>query len=415
MKISKVVCAPGLTGFFSDDQLAIRHSEGSDGFTYLGKPMLPGFTAIRQAGECVSILLLLEDGQVAYGDCASVQYAGAGGRYPLFLTKEYIPVINRVLKPKLEGRELTTFRDMAEEFDSIRDPETGGLLHSAIRYGVTQALLDAVGKATHKLMVDVIAEEYGTQPAAAAVPIFVQSGDDRYVNADKMILKAVPVLPHGLINNVRTKLGPDGEIFLEYASWLRRRIEQLKPYAEYQPVLHFDVYGTIGLAFNNNDEKILSYLSRLAEAVAPLRIRIEGPVDVGDQMGQLEALARLRKKIDDRHIPLEIVADEWCNTLEDIKLFTDNGAGHMIQTKTPDLGGINNTIEAIIYCRSHGMGAYVGGTCNETDRSGQVCTHIGMATQPDQVLAKPGMGVDEGYMIVVNEMSRILALKAATA
>jgi len=26
-------------------------------------------------------------------------------------------------------------------------------------------------------------------------------------------------------------------------------------------------------------------------------------------------------------------------------------------------------------------------------------------------LAKPGMGVDEGYMIVFNEMSRILALR----
>ena len=36
-----------------------------------------------------------------------------------------------------------------------------------------------------------------------------------------------------------------------------------------------------------------------------------------------------------------------------------------------------------------------------------------MATQPVQILAKPGMGVDEGYMIVYNEMERILALMAA--
>jgi methylaspartate ammonia-lyase len=33
-----------------------------------------------------------------------------------------------------------------------------------------------------------------------------------------------------------------------------------------------------------------------------------------------------------------------------------------------------------------------------------------MATRPDQILAKPGMGVDEGYMVVYNEMQRILAL-----
>jgi len=57
------------------------------------------------------------------------------------------------------------------------------------------------------------------------------------------------------------------------------------------------------------------------------------------------------------------------------------------------------------------MGAYQGGTCNETDRSAVVCTHAAMATKPKQILAKPGMGVDEGYMIVYNEMNRILALK----
>ncbi len=36
-----------------------------------------------------------------------------------------------------------------------------------------------------------------------------------------------------------------------------------------------------------------------------------------------------------------------------------------------------------------------------------------MATQPDQILAKPGMGVDEGYMIVYNEMNRVIALRNA--
>ena len=63
----------------------------------------------------------------------------------------------------------------------------------------------------------------------------------------------------------------------------------------------------------------------------------------------------------------------------------------MIQIKTPDLGGINNTIEAVLYCKALGIGAYQGGTCNETDRSAQVCVHCSMATQPVQILAKPGI------------------------
>ncbi len=68
----------------------------------------------------------------------------------------------------------------------------------------------------------------------------------------------------------------------------------------------------------------------------------------------------------------------------------------MIQIKTPDLGGINNTIEAVLYCKDKGLGAYQGGTCNETDRSARICTDIALATRPDQILAKPGMGLDEG-------------------
>jgi methylaspartate ammonia-lyase len=136
-------------------------------------------------------------------------------------------------------------------------------------------------------------------------------------------------------------------------------------------------------------------------------------MDSDAREAQMQDLKGLREEIDKRGIPVELVADEWCNTLEDIIYFADNKAGHMIQIKTPDLGSVHNTVEAVLYCKEKGIGAYQGGTCNETDRSAQVCIHCAMATHADQVLAKPGMGVDEGYMIVYNEMNRILALRKA--
>jgi methylaspartate ammonia-lyase len=74
---------------------------------------------------------------------------------------------------------------------------------------------------------------------------------------------------------------------------------------------------------------------------------------------------------------------------------------------------VNNTIEALLHVGRSGLEAYCGGTCNETDRSAQVCAHIAMACGAAQVLAKPGMGVDEGMMIVGNEMARVAALVAA--
>jgi methylaspartate ammonia-lyase len=291
----------------------------------------------------------------------------------------------------------------------------GKRLHTAIRYGVSQALLDAVAKATKRQMCEVVADEYECEVSDKPVAVFTQSGDDRYDNADKMIIKGAQVLPHALINNVETKLGKDGEKLAEYIAWLRDRILNNRADQNYSPVLHIDVYGTIGAAFgNNNYVAMADYIEKLGAIAKPFHLRIEGPMDCDtDRETQIEAMAGLTKELDERGCDVELVADEWCNTLEDIKLFADRKAGHMVQIKTPDLGGINNTIEAVLYCKAHGIGAYQGGTCNETDRSAQVCVHCAMATQPDQILAKPGMGVDEGYMIVHNEMNRIIALRAA--
>lgn len=412
MKIEKVVCSAGRTGFFFDDQKAIKAGAKADGAAYVGQAMTPGFEKIRQAGESISVMLILEDGQVAYGDCAAVQYSGAGGRDPLFLASNFIPVIEKHVAPVLEGKEADNFKALAEEVEKVE--VDGKRLHTAIRYGVSQAILDAVAKATRRLMCEVVADEYGTTVSEKQIPIFTQSGDNRYENADKMILKGAAILPHALINNVETKLGRDGSILREYVEWLRDRIIALRPAEDYAPVMHIDVYGTIGQAFGNENFKAMAdYIATLEEAAKPFKLRIEGPMDAGEREKQMLCLKGLREEIDRRGINVELVADEWCNTLEDVIYFCDNKAGHMAQIKTPDLGGINNTIEAVLYCKKNGFGAYQGGTCNETDRSAQVCVNCAMATQPDQILAKPGMGVDEGFMIVYNEMNRIIALREA--
>ncbi len=413
MKIKNVVCSAGRTGFYFDDQRAIKQGAGHDGVFYVGNPVTGGFRAIRQAGESISVMIVLEDGQVAYGDCAAVQYSGAGGRDPLFLAEDFIPVIDKYIKPELIGKEADDFKGLCAMMEAIK--VDGKRLHTAIRYGVSQAILDAVAKATGRMMCEVVADEYGCSVSETPIPIFTQSGDDRYDNADKMIIKGAQVLPHALINNIDTKLGSRGEKLAEYVAWLRDRILENRTSPDYSPIMHIDVYGTIGAAFGNNNYKgMADYIEELGRIAKPFRLRIEGPMDCDtDRETQLEALAGLTKELDERGCDVELVADEWCNTLEDIKLFADNKAGHMVQIKTPDLGGINNTIEAVLYCKEKGIGAYQGGTCNETDRSAQVCVHCAMATKPVQILAKPGMGVDEGFMIVYNEMNRIIAMRKA--
>ena len=413
MKIVDIICSAGRTGFYFDDQRAIKAGAGHDGVFYIGDPITEGFKSVRQAGESISVMMVLENGLIAHGDCAAVQYSGAGGRDPLFLAEEFIPLIEGPIKEQIVGKEADNFRKLAAEMEAIEI--NGKRLHTAIRYGLSQALLDAVAKASGRLMCEVVADEYGCTVSEKPIPIFTQSGDDRYSNADKMIIKGAQVLPHALINNVEEKLGRNGEKLADYVAWLRDRILAFRQDENYNPVLHIDCYGTIGAVYgNNNYTAMADYLAKLEEIAKPFHLRIEGPMDCDcDRATQLEALAGLTAELDRRGINVELVADEWCNTLEDIKLFADHKAGHMVQIKTPDLGGINNTIEAVLYCKEKGIGAYQGGTCNETDRSCHVCVHAAMATQPVQILAKPGMGVDEGFMLTYNEMQRIIAIRKA--
>lgn len=407
MNIKTALFSPGISAFFFDDQRAIKRGAAHDGFVYAGEPVTPGFKRVREAGQSISVQLVLDDGQVAVGECAAVQYSGAGGRDPLFLAADYLPLLERQVRPLLEGRPIEEFRRAAEWFDRVEI--NGKRLHTALRYGISQALLDARARQRKLLPAEVICEEYGLPVIAERVPIFGQSGDNRYENVDKMILKAVDVMPHGLINNIDEKLGRDGSRLREYIAWLARRVSQLAPFSGYRPTLHLDVYGTIGLAFQFDLPRIIDYLASLESAAGDLPLYIEGPVDREEKPATIESLSAITAGLERLGSKVRIVADEWCNTYEDVKEFVTAKACHMVQIKTPDLGGIQTIVDSVLFCKQHGVEAYQGGTCNETDVSARICVQLAVAARADRLLAKPGMGFDEGFTIVNNEMERILA------
>lgn len=408
MKIKQVLFTAGYSSFYFDDQQAIKNGADHDGFIYTGQPVTPGFTSVRQAGECVCVQLILESGAVAVGDCAAVQYSGAGGRDPLFLAANFIPWLNDHIKPLLVGRDVQAFLPNARFFDNLRIE--GKPLHTAVRYGLSQALLDAAALATGRLKAEVIADEWQLPTVAEPIPLFGQSGDDRYIAVDKMILKGVNVLPHALINNVEEKLGHDGEKLREYVRWLANRVMCLRTSPRYHPTLHIDVYGTIGLIFDQDPQRCARYIATLEKETQGLPLYIEGPVDAGNKADQIRLLTAITRELTKLGSGVKIVADEWCNTYQDIVDFTDAGSCHMVQIKTPDLGSIHNIVDAVLYCNKHGMEAYQGGTCNETEVSARTCVHVALAARPMRMLIKPGMGFDEGLNIVFNEMQRTLAL-----
>jgi len=150
LRIEKVLFAAGEGAYYADDHDAVRAGAVSDGQAYRGSPVTPGFNSIRQPAQAMSILLRLDDGYIATGDCASVAYGGVGGREAVFQSDRAVDVASRSLKPWIEKKRIGTFRAMADELASLKDPESGKPLPLALQYGMSQALLDAVARAIER-------------------------------------------------------------------------------------------------------------------------------------------------------------------------------------------------------------------------------------------------------------------------
>jgi methylaspartate ammonia-lyase len=177
----------------------------------------------------------------------------------------------------------------------------------------------------------------------------------------------------------------------------------------YRPTLHLDMHGALGKIFDHEPGRILGHLYALEHVAQPYPLRIESPVIMESRAAQIEMLKKLRRYIGFRKMKVQLVADEWANALDDIRAFVEEEAADMIQVKMPDLGSVHNAVEAVLACRAAGVGAFLGGSCAETDLSARVSVHVALATRPDILMAKPGMGVDEGVSLVQNEMARTLA------
>lgn len=407
LTIKDIILAPGIGGFFYDDQAAIADGPGTDGFCYLGSPRTPGFSTIRMPSRSLSIGLVLSDDTVVWGDMMGVQYSGAGGRDPLFEVGAIEALTRSIVIPRLLGADVTNFLKCCNLALAYHD---GKRLPLAIEYGASQALLRAAAHAARSTLAEVICAEFALPWPEKRVPIFAQSGDAREMNVDKMILKSIDILPHGLTNS-REKFGPAGEKFREFVKWVVKRTQEIGA-PGYRPALHFDVYGWVGREIGMDPVKIADYISSVADEVPDHRLHVECPADFGSTEAQVEGYGKIVKLLDERGSNGRIVVDERCNTLDEIRAFAEARAAHIVQIKMPDVGSIADTARAVLMCKEHGVGAYVGGSCTETDLSARASVHVAVATQADMMLAKPGMGVDEGISIVGNEQSRLLALLA---
>ena len=410
IKIEKALAVPAKGGFFNDDLLAIHGGAARDGLGYRGEPLTPGFQQIRQPSEAVSIVLLLDNGVAVSGDGMSVTYAGAGGRIPRFQIREQLPLLEPVCR-WLQGRSAQGFLGLCRE---LQEQEfDAGLHRPAAFYAASQALLQAVAQNEGVTCAQVLAAELGLTVSRRLIPIYVQCGEDRYDNVDKSIFKEIDVLPHGFINSSEL-VGPKGEALAEYVAWIAERIGKYGREG-YQPEIHIDTYGLVGQAFGHRAEKIADYLAELGRSARPYDLNVETPVLMETREAQIELFASIRRELERRGSTVRLVVDEWANDLDDIRAFVAAGATHSINVKAPDLGAVSNVAEAVTECWKGGIRPILGGSCAETDQSARIMAHVALATRPAWILARPGMGIDEGLQITYNEMARALAIIENTA
>lgn len=448
--IKRVLAVPAVGAGYYEDLAALQADPLPLPERFTAAPQTPGFRAVREVAEAVSVGLELDTGQVAWGDCVAVSYSGKAGRQPVFRCDEGLATIREVVMPTLQGRDLTSFRELAAEIDTLtktqqephpqqesqsevqdhsrralftaparalrgeRHPRPQAAahdprLHTAIRYGVSQALLQAVALARGMTMTEVIAGEWDLPPSNAPIPIHAQSGHERYYNAEKMIARRIASLPHALVDDLAQQVGRDGSELTRYIRWLAGRIGELGD-EDYQPTIHLDIYGALGHIFDGQPGRMLGQLYAWESAAQPYPLRIECPVLMDSREAQIEVMKTLREYVRLRKMKVRLVADEWANTLDDIRAFVDTGAADMIQIKMPDLGSVHNAVEAVLACKAAGVGAFLGGSYAETDLAARVSVHVALATGADLLMAKPGMGVDDAISLVQNEMARTLAV-----
>ncbi|OQE13197.1 hypothetical protein PENFLA_c052G08831 [Penicillium flavigenum] len=396
----------GLSGYFHKDLQAVKLSSDYDPLVDNIAAVTPGFENVVQTGEIISILIRLPNGSVAIGDCADVIFSGAASRDPLFIPAQHLPYLNALVKPWLLKRDVSLFRPNAIEVDAPWQALGNKRLHTAVRYGLTQALLSATALVWHCTISEIISREWMVAISAHSVGILASCHRNDQLQLDRMIMKQVALLPHASFVHVND-IGPKGQTLLDYIHSVSRRIQE-RGNPKYHPQLHFDVYGTIGDAFV--DDEVPGFLQLVERAAYPYDILIESPIIAATREAQIKRLHQLKKSLNARNINVKIVADEWCNTLQDVREFAEANAVDFVQVKLPDLGSLHNSIDAVLYCRSQNIGCCLGGSANETDVSARITAQVALATQPNFLLSKPGIGADEGLMILTNEMQRTLAL-----
>ena len=412
---------------------------------FTAAPASPGFRALREPAEAVSVGLVLDTGQVAWGDCAAPP--GEGVR--LFRAADGTAALRDAVAPHLVERPITSWREMAGEVAALveaveierpvarekpdsegvsrrtlltapmravqaaREPATERVvverrLHPAVRFGLGQALLHAVALVRGMSPAGVVAAEWDLPAPGAPVAVHAHAGHDWHYDAERMIVRRAASLPGAQVDHVAQQVGAGGAELSRYLRWLAGRIGELAG-TGYQPVIHVDLRGALGKTQHDHVGHMLGQLYTWQVAAAPYTLRVEDAVLNQDRAVQIGRLRELREAIRLRKLRVEIAAGAGVRTLDDVRAYLAAGAADLIHLRLPQFGDLHAGVDAALACKEANVRVLIDGGAAGTDLGARAAAHLALATGADLVAAGPGIGVDEGIGLVRNEMARTLA------
>ena len=403
MQIVDVIASRGVGSSYCTDQRAQRYAAHIDGLFIEGDPVLPGFKAPREVPEAICLQLLLDDGSVANGDGSSGVFPGRAGVDPPVRADEQIQIVEQTIKPLLIGRSLDVFRPLAEELDAVQ--VNGGRMHMALRWAISAALLDAVAVARRLTKAEVLADEWGTTMATSVPPLLGQSSNDWEYSLDRCIMRRISSFHRSTRNR---KAWEDHPGLLE---WMKERVQKYAP--GFILDVQLDMNGFPGRDYDNDTDKIIAYMAELEAIADPLPIVWATPVEMPDRDSQIAKMVEIRQAMKAKQMKGSLIADYFCASAEDHKLFADAGAADYQMIHAPTIGSVQGCMDVVVYCRERGIKPYLAGSASSTDRTGQVVAHMAAATAPDLLLMTPGGGIDTPHTIAVNEIERVIAIVRA--
>ena len=208
--------------------------------------------------------------------------------------------------------------------DALPGPDDSPL-HTAVRYGVSQAVLAAVAHGPRRTMAEVVRDEYDTGAPLLPVPLYAQTGDDR-------LRQRREDDPQGRRRAAARAVQQPGRE-LRRSRRAPRGLPALAGRADRGPPPRRPATGRgctstptarVGLAFGGDTDAVAALPRRAGRDRRALRPRRRAPVDAGSRerssppTPSSAPTARVGSGV-------RIVVDEWCNTLDDVRRLRRRG------------------------------------------------------------------------------------------